>query len=242
MVAWIRGQEIAARNLNELAKNLRLSGKRLTLFKELVVAYRREPTIEHYVRFRREFPEVELWIFQIGGPDPFFALQKKFLEQGIDHHSLQIEAVTAADEPSIDALSLRLLERLIARGKLPKDGPGHIEKRRNAISDTTVNYLISVMLESMLWNDAQVRMPTSLIVLIREQLCGRNPDLYKEYLLKGKRRDSATAAAKCFPQGKISVRKLAAALNVSRGTAARWLTDREFLEWLEWARKNRLSA
>ena len=63
-----------------------------------------------------------------------FALEDKFRKVGIDPDL--IAAALDADEPSIDALCLHLLELLIARDKLPKDGPKHIEKRRNAISDT----------------------------------------------------------------------------------------------------------
>jgi transcriptional regulator with XRE-family HTH domain len=224
-----------AHKLNELAQDLRLSGDRLALFKQLVVAYHREPTIEHYVRVRREFPEAEIQVSIFGGIDPFEALKKKFQEQGIDP-DLILSALDS-NEPSIDALSLCLLEKLVAKGKLPKDGPGHIEKRRNAISEATVNYLILIMLEGCDWNEEEVRIPASLIVLIREQLCGINPDLHKEYLSKAQIWNAAIAVAQRFPRGKMSVRKLAAALNVSRGKAARWLADNEFIERVEAARR-----
>src|SRR5439155_15560608 len=115
------------------------------LFKQLVIAYRHDPTLERYIQIRREFPEVEIQISHFGGIEALFALEDDFKRQGIDAEL--VAGALDSDEPSIDALSLQLLECLAARDKLPNDGPGHIEKRRNAISDATVNYLISIMLE-----------------------------------------------------------------------------------------------
>src|SRR5258708_8258024 len=75
------------------------------------------------------------------------------------------------------------------------DGPGHIEKRRGAISDPMVNFLIATMLEALDWHEETFRVPASLIVLIREQLCGSNPDLYEAYLSREKRKRAAFVAA-----------------------------------------------
>jgi hypothetical protein len=231
-----RRREIGKRanRINKLANSLGLSGERLVLFKQLVLAYRREPTIKNYVRFRREFDQAEIRVTRFHDKGAVPAFSKKLREQGIEPQLVYL--ALDAHEPAIDVLSLCLLEKLIARDNLPKIGPGHIERRRKAISDVTVNYLVSMMLEAMDSMGNEIRMPASLIVLIRHQLCGTNPDLYKEYLLRAKRLNARIAAAQKFPQGKISVRKLAVTLGVSRGTAARWLADKEFLEWLEDAR------
>jgi hypothetical protein len=222
-----------AHKLGELLKSLGLVGERLALFKQLVVAYRREPTIENYVRVRRECPDVEVQVARFGGLDMLFALEQRFREHGIDPNL--IAGTLDADEPSIDALSLRLMECLIARSKLPKDGPGHIAKRREAISDTLVNYLIAGMLEALDDNDAIVRIPRSLIVLIRQQLCGSNPDLHNEYVLREARQKAAIVAGHHFHQinETLSIRKLAELLSVSRNMASRWLKDKEFLYWFD---------
>jgi hypothetical protein len=223
-----------ARRARKLIKKLAFPSKRLALLKQLVVAYGQEPTIENYLRIRHEFPEVETGVTHFYGGLPF--LNEKFRKQGIN--PTLVTDASDGDELSIDALSLSLLESLVARSKLPKDGPGHIEKRGNAISDATVNYLISIMLEALLsrntWDN--VRMPTSLTVLIREQLCGANPDLHTEYRSREKRWNAASDAAQYFHQTKetISIRKLARALGVKLSTAARWLADEEFLSQLQW--------
>ena len=74
------------------------------------------------------------------------------------------------------------MERVVEREKIAKNEPGNIEKRRAAISDAMVNYLIVTILELCDWNEQEVRIPASLVVLIRHQLTGTNPDLHTAYL------------------------------------------------------------
>jgi len=233
----IERRQQRARKLDELAKAIHLSGERLEAFKQLVFSYRRKPTIENYVRIRRQFPEVEIQVVRFGGFEILFAFEEEFKKNGIDPQL--VVRMLDADEPSIDELSLCLMERLIAKDNLPKDGPGYLESRRNAISEATVNYLIAVMLEALDWNDAEIRIPASLIVLIRDRLCGTNPDLHTEYLSREHRKNAAIVAGQIFnARGEgISVRKLAKALTVPLSTAARWLADEEFLKWVEFGRK-----
>jgi len=66
--------------------------------------------------------------------------------------------------------------------------------------------------------------------LIREQLCGSNPDLHQQYLAGVRFRNAASIAEQHLQQTgeRISVRKLAAAAGVSRGTASRWLANKHF--------------
>ena len=80
--------------------------------------------------------------------------------------------------------------------------------------------------------------PASLILLIRERLCGSNPDLHQSYLTRERFRQAVFNAGLNFPQtGKpISIRKLAAAAGVSRATAARWRAHEDFPRLFEWGR------
>jgi hypothetical protein len=231
-----RKRDNQRKEIERTTKNLGWSNERLAVFKQLVVAHRREPTIENYVRVRRTFPEVEIQISQFAGIEMLFALEDNFKKVGIDPNL--IGAALDADEPSIDALCLHLLELLIARSRLPKDGPKHIEKRRNAISDSTVNYLISEMLEALDWHDETFRIPASLVVLIRHQLCAVKPDLHEEYLSRERRHNAALTLAQTLkPNERLSINKLAATLGIPRSTAARWLGDKDFQQWLETGRK-----
>jgi hypothetical protein len=221
-----------ARELNDLMNTLGLSGERCALFKQLVRAYRREPTIERYIQIRRKFPEVEIQISRFGGIDALFELQEDFEKQGIEPEL--VAGALDSDEPSLDALSLHLLECLVARSKLPRDGAGYIDKRRSAISDAMVNYLISIMLEALDWHEETFRVPASLIVLIWHQLCAGTLEVHQTFLSKERREAAAFRAAQWFESGeKISVRKLASVTGIPRSTAARWLADEKFKKSLQ---------
>lgn len=226
-----RAQEVAA-----IAKELGWSDARLSMFKQIVVEYRREPTIENYSRVRRQFPEVEIQIGLFAGIDPLFSLEMEFQKQGIDPQLLA--AILDGDEPSIDELCLQLIERLVLREKISKGEPGHIQKRSAAISDAMVNYLIVSILESFDWNDIECRIPASLVVLIRHQITGSKPDLHATYLSRKRLQNVALAVARELkPSEKLSINKLASIVDVPRSTAARWLKDKEFKDWLETGKK-----
>ena len=215
-----------------IAKKLRWSDKRLTMFKQVVVEFRRNQTIQNYLRVRRQFPEVEIQIGAFAGIDPLVMLENEFRKQGVDPEL--VAGSLDADEPSIDALCLRLMERMVEREKISKDEPGHMQKRRAAITDTMVNYLIVTILESLDWNEQEVRIPASLVMLIRHQLTGTKPDLHTVYLAKERLQNIAISVAlNLQPNEKLSINKLASLAGIPRSTAARWLKDKEFKQWLE---------
>ena len=215
-----------------IAKKLRWSDKRLTMFKQVVVEFRRNQTIQNYLRVRRQFPEVEIQIGAFGGIDPLFMLENEFRKQGVDPEL--VAGSLDADEPSIDALCLRLMERMVEREKISKEEPGQMQKRRAAITDTMVNYLIVTILESLDWNEQEVRIPASLVMLIRHQLTGTKPDLHTAYLAKERLQNIAISVAlNLQPNEKLSINKLASLAGIPRSTAARWLKDKEFKQWLE---------
>ena len=224
------GEEVAerVRKQNELAKKLEWEPEELARFKQLVLRYEKDPTIANYLQMRRDFPEAEVEVGIFSGIDAPFKLEEKLAGQGFD--PMLLVGALDADEHDIDAVCLRLLELLEAKRNLPKEGVGFIEARRKAISGATVNYLIVEMLEAIDRCGESIRIPASLVVLIREQLCGSNPDVHEQYLAKQRLRWAAFNAGLAFEQtgGQPSVRNLAAANGVSRGTAQRWLADKHF--------------
>jgi len=119
---FAREKEKRRHEIERVTANLGWLPERLKLFMEKVVAYRKAPSIENYLRVRREFPEVEIQVARFGGIEALFKLEKDFEKQGIDPHL--VAGALDADEPSVDALCLRLLELLTARDRLPKSGPG----------------------------------------------------------------------------------------------------------------------
>lgn len=231
-------EEVAerARKRNELAKKLGWSEERIASFKQFVLGYEKHPTVANYLQIRYEFPEVEIQVGYFGGIEALFALEKEFASQGID--PMLIAGVLEGNEPDIDELCLRLLGLIASKDKLPKEGPGFIAKRHQAISDATINYLIVEILEGFERRDDAVRIPASLILLIRERLCGSNPDLHQSYLARQRFQQAVFNAGLNFSQtGKpISIRKLATAAGVSRATAARWRAHKDFPRLFEWGR------
>jgi hypothetical protein len=125
-----------SKKLQQSQREVGWSDERLAMFKRLIVEYRREPSIENYLRVRLQFLEVEIQVGHFAGIDPLFALENELRKQGVE--SQLVAAALDGDEPSIDALSLRLMQCLVAREKLPRDGPGYIQRHRDAISDAMV--------------------------------------------------------------------------------------------------------
>jgi hypothetical protein len=158
--------------LEQIKNKLGWSDERLASFQKLIVDYRRTSNAATYLEIRRNFPEIEIQVSRFGGIDFVFTF-----EDDLKRLQISPDAVAGAlgcDEPSVDALCLRLLTLLVERDRLPKTGPGHIDRRRHAIGDSFVNYLISIMLEGYDWHEEIFRIPPSLIVLARRQLRARH--------------------------------------------------------------------
>ena len=230
------GAAARSRKAAAIAKALNWSAERMASFIELVAEYRKIPSIENYVRIRIQFPEFEIQVARFGGLDPLTSIEKELKKQNID--SYLVAGAFDADEASIDALSLRLMQCLIAREELPTQGPGHIQLRREAISDALVNYLIAMVLEAFDWNEHEVRVPASLIVLIRHQLTGSHPDFHARHLARENTQNLALMAAQLLAPGEmLSINKLVKIGSLPRTTAARLLKDKEFLEYLSLGQK-----
>jgi hypothetical protein len=208
--------------------------KRFDDFTRLVVPFRKAPSIESYVTIRKSFPELDIQIAVFGGIDPLFA--EKLREHGIDPGV--VAGAMDAFEPSIDQLCLILMELIIARNSI--SGIGKLQLRRAAISDAMIHYLLAFILEAL--DGWEVRVPASLILLLRHQLGPLKGDLHQEYHSReAQQRVARIAGQQLQPNEKLSINrlvKLASAANnpCSRSTAARWLKDENFLFQLKWYR------
>jgi hypothetical protein len=93
-------------------------------------------------------------------------------------------------------------------------------------------------LESFDWNEEEVRIPASLVVLIRHQLTGTNPDLHATYLAREHKYQLAIGVAQILKPGeKLSISRLASIANIPRIRASRLLKDVDFIQWLELAKR-----
>jgi len=201
--------------------------KAFRLSSKLIAKYKETHGIAAYLQIRKKFPEIEIQVPQMLDEEFVFAWHAEL--EGMQIPPRLVFNIIHPNEPSVDALCLRLLELLAARDALPRSGPGHINKRRAAISDTMLNYLISMILEGYDWRDTALRIPASLVVLIRRQLCGPHPKLYYAHRARTYRRFVAMVIGEDFAPGeRVSARKLANRYMIPRSTAARWVAEPEF--------------
>ncbi|MHC1944492.1 hypothetical protein IF803_08915 [Bradyrhizobium sp. UFLA06-06] len=234
--AFARRKEKRQQEIHARIGSLSWSTEKLKLFVDAVVAYEKDASIQNYLSIRQKFPEVEIQVSRFGGIDPLFALEADFRDQGINPDL--IAGALDAVEPGVDALCVRLLELLSEREKLPKKGPGSIDRRRKAISDATVDYLIATIFEAYDWNEDVYRVPASLVVLIRHQLRGVQPDLDAEYRLRERKKNVAMMVAQELkPNERLSINRLKLLAGIPRTTAARWLSDADFQRWLDFGRE-----
>jgi hypothetical protein len=196
----------------------------------MVDAYEREPTLANYVRIKRTFGlRVDTSVGRYYDFEPL-SIAKELRRLGIGPALVDsaLDGDQWHDGKNIDRLVLRIMECLIERDQIEKSGSAHVQSRKIAISDSLVNFLIVAMLETF-----EDSIPPSLIVLIRERLCGSNPDRYKEHLQVQRRRDAIAIAAIKFPKGKVSIRKLAKILDVEPSTISRAFPGGSFQKELD---------
>jgi hypothetical protein len=135
------------------------------------------------------------------------------------------------------------MELLVERDCLPKSGPGHIDQRRNAIDDAFLNYVMSMLLESYANLDEHRNIPGSFVVLMRRQLSGENPDLYQASQAELKRLRAAEIIADRLVAGeKITIRRAAMLLNISRTNAERLLASKKFQSYVDEERQALLDS
>ena len=222
-------QKKVARQCESTSIRLGWSKKRLASFQKLFAEYQRSSSIATYLKIRRSFPEVEISAIL------FLPLSYTFEDElerlRIGH---LVGRALDADEHNVDDLCLRLMELLVERDALPKSGPGYIYQRQTAISDALLNYVISMVLESYLSLDKPRDIPGSLVVLMRRQLCGENPDLYGAEKAFMKQNHAAELIADGLDNGEqLTLRKAAKLLNMPRSTTARWFASKVFQKLLE---------
>jgi hypothetical protein len=204
------------------------SSERLKIARKLEDAYYRNRSIENYVKFRREVPGVEIDAEYFFDYEQFSYLKKELARHGIDTECLF--GVFDGFEPDIDELCLQLLEAIIAKKRLPKSGPGYIDKRKSAISESFIDYLVVVMVELIAWKGQYERtgvLPKALLVLIRERLCGSNPDAFEEARKSDKKGHFMRSLYRALEQSRerASVRTLAKAMGISKSKLDRVLQE-----------------
>jgi hypothetical protein len=196
-------------------------------FNDLTKEYKKSPTIENYVRLRREYPEGEVEVSTTGGVEFLSAQEKDLRSQGLDPDV--VIRLFDADLGAQAEISLLLLQKIIERDNLHKSGETHIVSRKKVVSDTLSNYLIGCALDGMSWTD-NLEVTRELIVLIKQQL-GTLTSQYEIDQERLNRRSQATwIAAQLLNQGKPpTYRNIGRVLGVQASTVMRWFPDGDFI-------------
>jgi hypothetical protein len=198
-------------------------------------SYKSDPSIENYIKLRREDPDAEIEVSVIGGIDQLFYMESELRRFGIDPE-LAVGAMDA-DPSAISELSLQLMEKIIERRKLSKEGGTHLTRRGLVIPDKLIDWIICCSLDALSWTD-NLEIPRDLIVLIRERLCGSNPEYEQASRAHQQRMRAAIIGGQLKARGVTpTLRMLAELLGVAPSTVKRWFAEGEFEHETErWSR------
>ena len=195
-------------------------------FDDVTREYKRDPTIETYVRLRRADPSIEIEVSVIGGFESMFYMRDELERYGIDPDLLG--GVLDADPEAIREISLRLMERMIEARALERAGETHLVRRGRAIPDKLIDWIICCALDALSWND-ELRIPRDLIVLIRERLGGPNSQYEQQSQVREGRNNAAIIAGQLKARGvKPTFKIIGDALKVAPSTVKRWFEPGEF--------------
>ncbi len=194
-------------------------------------SYKKDPTIELYVKLRRKSPAIEIEVAVIGGIEQLAYMQPEIERYGLN--SMLVAGVMDADPEAVSELSLQLLEKMIEAKTLLKNGETHIGRRGLAIPDRLIDWLIKCMLDAMSWSD-DLYIPRDLIVLLRERLGGSNPQYEQATEANEMRQRAAVVGGQIMARGETpSFRQLGRILGVAASTVKRWFPEGDFLQQAE---------
>jgi len=205
----------------------------LARFRALLDAYECEPTLANYLRFRRAFRGADTEIGWLRDFEPA-SIETELRQFGIDPWLVSDALEGAADK--IDELALQLMEQLVERERLEKNGKSHLQSRKLVISDGLIDFLAVAALQASAASDEGI--PPSLVVLIGDRLAGSTPDRHKEFLREQRKKEAIARAAINLPKEKVSIRRVAAMMDVEPSTVSRWFPDSDLAHQVEVFRRS----
>ncbi|MEM5516326.1 hypothetical protein WNY37_05145 [Henriciella sp. AS95] len=211
------------------AFDLSLQHSRTTgYFNELSIHYKADYSIERYVQMRRANKGKLIEVGTSWSMDWLLANIDTLEQFDIDPQIMA--GALDADPACISEVSLRLLERLIERRSLESRGQTHVQSRKLAIGDSLINYLASMMLDALDYND-ELYIPRDLIVLIKHQMGADTSAEARAAEVHNNRFSAIWLAAKLRCQGKVgSIRQVAKIFETSPSTVARWFDNHQQFE------------
>lgn len=196
-------------------------------FAPLTRSYKQDPTIENYLRLRRQHPDAEIEVAIIGGVEQLFFLENELRRYGIDPKI--VADVMDDNRHAIAEMSLQLMEHLVVRSRKIESGETHLGRRGAAIPDKLVDWLIACALDSLSYND-DLQIPRDLIVLIRERLTGSSPEYERASHANEMRSNAIILGGQLLAAGiRPSYRTIGSMLKVAPSTVKRWFPKGDFL-------------
>jgi len=195
-------------------------------YNQITIAYKLDPTIEHYLKLRKEHPDGEIEVAIHGGIDQLFYMESELARYGISAD--EFVSVFDCDDATISRFSLFFMEKIVEARKLLKAGETHLVRRGLAVPDKLIDWFITCSLDAMSWSD-QLEMNRDLIVLIRERLGGPFPEYEVGSQVHEKKQNAAIMGGSLKAQGiKPSLRLIAKLMRVNPTTVMRWFDQGEF--------------
>lgn len=195
-------------------------------YNEITKEYKADPSIENYVRLRRENPEAEIEVSVVGGFESMFYMREELARYDIDPDLLG--GILDADQVKISEMALRLMEKIIEAREIAADGETHLIRRGLAIPEKLLDWVICCALDALSWND-DLMIPRDLIVLIRERLGGSNLHYEKEGTIRQNKQNAGLMAGQLMARGVVPTFKIIGeALGVAPSTVKRWFGPGEF--------------
>lgn len=189
-------------------------------------AFKANPTIDTYVRLRREHPTAEIEVAIHGGIDQLFYMESELARCGISAD--EFVSVFDANLEAISKFSMFFLEKIIEARELKNTGETHLARRGLAVPEKLIDWFVTCALDAMSWND-QLEMNRDLIVLIRERLGGPSVEYEIGSQIHQRKQRAAMIAGNLKAQGHTpSFRDLGKIMNVAPTTIMRWFEPGEF--------------
>lgn len=201
-------------------------------WKRLQDRFSEDDSIENYVTLRRAYPRADTEIYRFAEVDP---INSETFGLDLDRAGISRTLVIGAlggDSHEIDELNIQLMEKLIERRKMEKEGQTHLQSRANVVSDGLLGHLIVAILE-VLQQDGLEPMP-SFVVLVREHLGGAKNEIFKNHEKSGSRNQALFLAMQMKRRGQTpTIRRIAETMKVQPSTVSWWFPNGDFLEQVE---------
>ena len=190
-------------------------------------AYKKNPSIENYVRVRRANPSANIEVKSVGGPERLGVMLPELQKLGLSPFLISFAFQGGIAE--VSELSLQLLERMIDAKSRRKAGEKALARRDLAVPDRLINSLIVGMLEEFASTDGP-QIPNDLFVLIREMLGSTGPLYQRAEKAREGHSEAILLGGQLMARGETpTLRGVGRLLGVAATTVKRWFPKGDFL-------------